>query len=84
MASFDSCVSQRRNIGQIVRALDSFVIGHVASMAVLHDGQEFLTKLEGLKRKQLKALLATIFGTQAVRKLDDDQLAILGLQAFKY
>jgi hypothetical protein len=84
IASVDRCVTERRNIGQLVRALDSFVIGHGASMAVLDHPDEFMSRLEAAKQKHLRSLLVSLIGQRAVQGLDDDRLSILGLQPFKY
>lgn len=83
IASVDQCIAERRNIGQAVRALDSFVIGHRASMAVLDHPDEFLSRLEAAKQRHLRALLVSLVGKAAVQRLDDDRLAILGLKPFK-
>jgi len=83
LASVEGCIAGRRNIGHLVRALDAFVIGHRASMAVLDHAEEFTLRLEALKQKHLKALLINLIGKRAVQFLDDDRLSILGLKPFK-
>lgn len=83
MVEVPRCVAEKRNIGQVVRALDSFTIGHAASMAVLEDGGAFMSRLEGVKRNQLRALLVNLLGEPVVAALSSDQLAILGVEAFK-
>jgi len=82
MVQLDRCIEQKRNIGQVVRSLDSFVIGHAASMAVLDDGGEFMARLEAAKRHQLRALLVNLLGEKAVRELRPEHRAILGVEAF--
>jgi hypothetical protein len=79
----DRCVEEKRNIGQVVRALDSFSIGHAASMAVLEDGGEFMARLEGAKRRQLRTLLVNLLGEKTVTALRQEHMAILGVEAFR-
>ncbi|MFN3523963.1 MAG: reverse transcriptase domain-containing protein [Phenylobacterium sp.] len=83
MVQIPKCVEEKRNIGQVVRALESFTIGHVASMAVLEDGGAFMARLEAAKRHQLRALLVNLLGEKVVASLGPDRLAILGVEAFK-
>ncbi len=82
MVQVKSCIEQKRNIGHVVRALDSFTIGHAASMAVLNDGGAFMARLEAAKRHQLRALLINLFGKSFVDGLSHDHLAILGVESF--
>lgn len=83
MVQVSTCVAEKRNIGRVVRALDSFTIGHAASMAVLEDGGAFMARLEATKRKQLRALLVNLLGEKVVAALSPNHLAILGVEAFK-
>jgi hypothetical protein len=83
MVQVSKCVAEKRNIGQVVRALDSFTIGHAASMAVLEDGGEFMARLDAAKRRQLRGLLVNLLGEGVVDSLDPDRLAILGVEGFK-
>ena len=83
MVQVQQCIADKRNIGQVVRALDSFTIGHAASMAVLEDGGDFMARLEACKQRQLRALLVNLLGTKVVGSLGPDHLAILGVEAFK-
>ena len=83
MVQIEWCVDKKRNIGQVVRALDSFTIGHAASMAVLEDGGAFMSRLEAAKRRQLRALLANLVGEKVVASLGPDHLAILGIEPFR-
>lgn len=81
-ASLDECIKQSRNIGQVVKSLDAFIIGHRASMAVLDDAKSFFDRLEAAKRRQLKNLVTEIIGKKAADALDDDRQAVLGLKSF--
>ena len=76
------CIQQKRNIGQLVRALDSFVMGHVASMAVLEDGGAFQNKLMQEKHRHLRGLLVEILGKEAVDNMSKEKMAVLGLDIF--
>ncbi len=82
LASISKCVAEKRNIGQLVRTMESFIMGHYASMAVLDNPAEFLGRLEAAKRRHLEALLVSLIGKDAVKALDPDRRAILGLQPF--
>jgi hypothetical protein len=82
-ADIKKCIEEKRNIGQIVSGLDSFIVGHAASMAVLDDGGDFMARLEAAKRRQLRALLVDLLGERGVDSLDNKKLAILGIEAFK-
>lgn len=82
MASLASCVTERKALPQVVRALDSFVVGHTASMAVLEDGGEFRARVEARKQRQLQRLLEELLGKDAVANLDDTRRAVLGLREF--
>lgn len=83
MASVEECVRHSRNIGQVVASLDSFIIGHRASMAVLDDPNSFFDRLEAAKRRQLSALLTEVIGERAVRSLNQTARAILGIERFE-
>jgi hypothetical protein len=83
IASVERCVAEKRNIGQVVRLLDSFIIGHSASMAVLNDSGQFLSRLEASKQRKLRSFMVEVIGNDAVKALDQGRLAILGLQLFK-
>ena len=83
-----SCTVERRNIGQLVRVLESFVMGHAASMAVLEDEGAFQEKLmqEKLmqeKQRCLRSLMVEILGEPTVANLSKNQTAILGLNPFE-
>jgi RNA-directed DNA polymerase len=82
IASIDRCIKEKQNIGHVVRSLDSFVIGHKASMTVLDDFESFLQRLEAAKRKHLNSLLISLIGSRAVEALDDSCRSVLGLQPF--
>ena len=82
VTSIDACIKNYQNIGQVVRMLDSFIIGHAGSMTVLDDEGEFLKKLQAAKRRHLTAMLISLVGENAVKKLDPFRLAILGLHEF--
>ena len=84
VASFETCVEEKKNIGQVVRALDSFIIGHVAAMSILDvsDKKDFLNRLEAAKHSQLKALLVSLVGESAVKKLNANQKSVLGIRPF--
>ncbi len=82
MASLASCVAERKGLPQVVRSLDSFVVGHAASMAVLEDGGEFRARVEARKQRQLQRLLEELLGKSAVANLDDTRRAVLGLREF--
>jgi hypothetical protein len=83
MVQVEKCIELKRNIGQIVRALDSFVIGHAASMAVLDDRGDFMSRLEAAKRRQLRTLLENLIGRRVVDGLKPNQLAVLGIELFR-
>jgi len=82
IASLERCIREQRDFGKVARSLESLIIGHAASMAVLEDGGEFRNELEARKRRQLRHLMATIIGEQEVLRLDPGRLAVLGLQPF--
>lgn len=82
IASIDRCVADKINIGRLVRSLDSFVVGHRASMVVLDNADGFMVRLEAMKQKHLRRLLISVIGQKAVERLDDNRLAILGLKSF--
>jgi len=83
VASLNECIKLSRNIGQVVRGLDAFIIGHKASMAVLNDPKSFFDRLEAAKQRKLNKLLIELIGEKAVKALDDDRRAVLGLQTFR-
>jgi RNA-directed DNA polymerase len=80
--SIEQCVKEKKNIGQVVQGLESFVIGHQASMAILDNRDDFVARLQAAKNKQLKSLLISLVGENVVQRLDESRLAILGLQPF--
>jgi group II intron reverse transcriptase/maturase len=84
IATITECKKQERNIGHLVRWLDSFIVGHRASMGVLDEDEQksFLHRLEAAKGRKLNKLLVDLIGRRAVEGLDDDRRAILGLQRF--
>ena len=84
VATLSECKKEGRNIGHLVRFLESFIVGHKASMAVLDEAERnsFLERLEAAKGRKLNGLLVELIGKKAVDKLDDDRRAILGLQRF--
>jgi RNA-directed DNA polymerase len=82
MASMAECAKHSRNIGHVVRALDAFIIGHGASMAVLDDPKPFIDRLEAAKQRSLNTLLIELIGKNAVKSLDETRRAILGLDRF--
>ena len=82
IASAAWCLEKRKNLGQVVRILDSFVIGHYHSMQVLDNPEDFLARLEAAKRKRLKCLLVEILGKHTVEHLNEKHLSILGLVPF--
>jgi retron-type reverse transcriptase len=77
------CINERRNIGQLVRLLDAFVVGHVASMAVLENPDLFQEKIVQEKHRLLRDLLVQVVGKSAVDQLDKGRLALLGIQSFE-
>ena len=82
MVKLQKCIETKRNIGHVVRALDSFTIGHAASMAVLNDSGTFMARLEAAKQRQIRALLVNLLGGSVVKNLSHDHLAILGAEPF--
>ena len=82
MVSLENCLKKRHNLGHVVRMLESCVIGHSASMAVLKDDGNFRKRLEAAKARQLRRLLTEIFGSETVDKLDGPKMAMLGLSTF--
>lgn len=83
IASVKTCLKEKRNIGDVVRHLNSLTIGYMASVAVVENCQEFLNRIEAAKRKSLKAMLAELIGHKAVDNLNADRLSILGIRSFK-
>jgi retron-type reverse transcriptase len=84
ICSVEQCVKDQMNIGRVVRTLESLIIGHRASMAVLDNPNDFILRLEAAKERSLRALLISLIGKNAVRELDHDRLAILGLEDFNH
>lgn len=82
MVQINTCIERKRNIGQVVRALDSFTIGHAASMSVLDDGGAFMARLEAIKQRQLRELLVNLVGIDVVDNLSADHLSIFGVRPF--
>jgi hypothetical protein len=82
LATIQECFESRRDLGRLLRTLDSFVIGHRAAMAVLDDPSAFLGRLEAAKTKCIKSLLIEMLGSEAVRNLDEKRSAVLGLSPF--
>jgi RNA-directed DNA polymerase len=82
IASVDDCVKNSRTFSQVIRTLDNFAIGHRASMAVIERPDEFMNRLESAKQRQISNLLSAIIGKKALKALDRDRRAILGLQPF--
>jgi RNA-directed DNA polymerase len=82
MASLSECLKHSRNIGQVVRSLDAFIVGHRAAMSVLDDPASFFDRLEAAKQRKLTALLTELIGANAVKNLDGPRRAILGLERF--
>ncbi len=84
ICSVEQCVKDQTNIGKVVRTLESLIIGHRASMAVLDNPEDFISRLEAAKKRYLRLLLVALIGEKAVSGLNDNQLAILGLRAFEH
>jgi RNA-directed DNA polymerase len=82
-ASLEECVKNSRTISQVGRSLDSFIIGHNASMAVLDNPKPFIERLEAAKKRALTALMVEIIGQKAVAMLDAERRAVLGLEKFE-
>lgn len=85
IANMQRCISNKINIGRVVLNLESFVIGHSASMAVLGEVEQenFESRLRAKAQKNIESLLIEIIGKKAVAQLDDDRRALLGIQLFK-
>ncbi len=82
-SSMENCIKYRLNIGQIVKHLDSFTIGHSASMALIDDHEAFVRRIEAAKMEALRKLLVEIFGTKVISSLDETKLAIIGINEFR-
>lgn len=82
LASIQRCIDKKKTIGDVVYSLDSLIIGYKAAMSVLSNPDEFLSRLEAAKRRQLNTFLTSLIGKKAVEALDATRLAILGLQPF--
>lgn len=81
-ATLAECVKEGRDLGKVAQDLDSFIIGHRASMAVLDDPKPFMDRLEAAKRKSLENLLIEVIGEKTAKALDSNRRAVLGLQPF--
>jgi RNA-directed DNA polymerase len=82
LASLKVCIESGRDLGRLLKLLDSFVIGHKASMMVLDDPRSFLDRLEAEKSKAINKLLAEVLGSKVVARLDEGRRAVLGLSSF--
>ena len=82
IATLRNCLNDKKNIGQVVRTLDAFVAGHRAALQGLEHGDDFIARLQWLKKKALEGLLVELFGAKAVETLDQGKLAILGIGEF--
>jgi len=82
MASLEECVKEKRDISQILRSLDSLIIGYRGSMSVLDDPSQFFNRLEAAKRRQVNNLLIRILGEKTFKNLPEAHRAVLGLQPF--
>ncbi|MEJ0095479.1 MAG: hypothetical protein WDN46_19355 [Methylocella sp.] len=82
MCSRNFCIKEKRTLSELSRTLDSFVIGHSASMAAVINRDEFTNRLRAAQERCLKALLVGLIGEKSVAKLDRDRKAILGLEPF--
>ncbi|OWJ63727.1 hypothetical protein BWR60_28470 [Inquilinus limosus] len=85
IVDMDRCITDKVNVGRIVSYLESFVIGHSASMAVLGETEQanFTSRLKAEAQKHIESLLIKIMGKKAVEQLDDDRRALLGIQQFR-
>jgi len=82
IVSIEQCIKTRRNLGEVARRLESFVIGHAASMAVLANPQDFRNRLDAAKNRQMTALLVNLLGQEVVDRLAPEGRAILGIEPF--
>jgi hypothetical protein len=82
LATVKACLENRRDLGRLLRTLDSFIVGHHAAMMVLDDAGAFLDRLEAAKRRCIEKLLSEMLGSEAVRHLDEKRSAVLGLSPF--
>jgi hypothetical protein len=82
IATLKECFDNRRDLGKLLRTLDSFIIGHRSAMTVLDDPSAFLARLNAARLKCIKNLLIEMMGSEAVRHLDEKRSAILGLSPF--
>ena len=83
IASLEECVGRKRTFAQVERALESFIVGHAAAMVEIEDFRQFTDRLRALKRKHLEMLLDDLIGPAAVKRLDHERRAILGLDPFE-
>ncbi len=81
-ATVSSCFTHKRNIGHVVKYLDSFTAGYRSAMQVLTQKEEFGYRLEAMKRSRLESLLIEILGKETFSGLNEKHLAILGVRDF--
>jgi hypothetical protein len=82
ISSISTCIKKQQNIGHVVRQLDAFTAGYRQAMDTLTDKESFLERLEAMKRKHIRNMLISMLGNKVVDEMNDDYLAILGVQSF--
>lgn len=76
------CISNKRTLVQTLRSIDSLLVGHDRSMAIVSDRDEFAKRLASLRKTHVKALLISILGENAVKQLSAQKQAVLGVAEF--
>ena len=82
LASIQYFIKNKKTLSSIIKSLDSFIIGHRASMEVLDNPDDFFKRIESYKNNHLRNLLITIIGEKALDNLDSTKRAIIGLEPF--
>ncbi len=83
IASIDSCIKSKKNIGHVVRSLDALVTGHIASMLVLDNIDHFKDRVYAFRTKNLNSFVESLIGKNAAKNLDSQKRAILGIVSFE-
>lgn len=82
MCTVEFCADNQITLTQALRSLDSMLIGHDRSMAIVSDREAFSARLKGLQKRYVKKLMISLLGQNAFESLSEVKKAILGLQEF--
>lgn len=82
IASLAYCTDNRRDLGQVVRTLDSIIGGYDGVLIKASNKEKFLDRARIQRKHAIEGLLVELFGQQALSKLNRAKRAVLGIETF--